>query len=57
MSTSLWLIHDWHVLAYTCVIFDILTVIANAVTYIRLKEFRIPRVRILQRVRVLNKNY
>ena len=56
-STSLWLAHDIHILAYTCVVFDILTILSNAITYVRLKEIEFPRFRVLQRTRVLNKNY
>ncbi len=38
VSTTLWLAHDIHILAYTAVIFDILTIATNAVAFVQLKQ-------------------
>ena len=45
VSTTLWLVHDAHILAYTCIIFDVFTIATNAITYLKLKNVRIPQFR------------
>lgn len=41
VSTSLWLAHDIHILAYSAVVFDILTIVTNAVAFTQLKQNRL----------------
>jgi hypothetical protein len=57
ISTSLWLVHDIHIFAYTCVVFDVFTIFTNVFTFVRLRGFCIPQFRRLARVRAINENY